>query len=451
MHRTRLAIAIVAVCSIALLSCARSGGVYIPPAEMVSLGAESAAYPQTTFAVMTDPHYYAAELGTSGAAFQAYLDEDRKLLKESGELFDAAVDQISAGEADFVIVCGDLTKDGEKTNHQGAAAKLQRLVDAGKKVFVVPGNHDVKNGEAVRYEGGLAIPVHTVSAKEFSGIYNNFGYATALVRDPDSLSYVAEPVPGLWLLAVDSCKYRENEPGQHSHTGGAYSDRTFQWIEQMLMRSKIEKKAVIVFQHHGIMEHYPHNQKFYAKYLVDDFEKAADMLSRFGVDMVFTGHFHAQDITGKSFDNPRRVIYDIETGSTVTAPCPYRMVRIGADQKAVIDSRFITAIPSHPDDFPAYAADYVFQGTIKLADEALKGYKVAEPARKKFNPQVSRAYVTHLAGDEEKRIVIDTEGVGLWAKFIMHMQEDLLYGWTTDLPPADNRLTIDLATGESME
>ena len=96
------------------------------------------------------------------------------------------------------------------------------------------------------------------------------------------------------------------------------------------------------------------------------------------------GHFHAQDITRKSFDNPRRVIYDIETGSTVTAPCPYRIVRISADQKAVIDSRFITSIPSHPQNFSAFAADYVYNGTIKLADEALKGYGVSEPDREKI-------------------------------------------------------------------
>jgi len=117
----------------------------------------------------------------------------------------------------------------------------------------------------------------------------------------------------------------------------------------------------------------------------------------------------------------------------------------------VIESRFISAIPSHPEDFVAFAADYVYNGTIKLADTKLTEYKVSEPGRVKFNPQVARAYVTHLNGDEKKQAVIDTDGVGLWAKFVMFMQEDLLYGWTTDLPPADNRLTIDLAAGASTE
>ena len=57
--------------------------------------------------------------------------------------------------------------------------------------------------------------------------------------------------------------------------------------------------------------------------------------------------------------------------------------------------------------------------------------------------------MTHLKGDEKSLAVIDTDGAGLWGKFVMFMQQDLLYGWTTDLPPADNRLTIDLVTGRS--
>ncbi len=450
MHRVACAIVIILL-PIVLLSCSKSGGIYQPPREFAALPDTPAAYPATTFAVISDPHYYDTRLGIHGKAFQDYLDEDRKLLELSGELFDTAVEEISSASADFVIVCGDMTKDGEKINHQIVAAKLKRLVDSGKSVFVVPGNHDVNNGKAVRFQGDYTEPVPTVSAGEFAEIYRDYGYKAALERDPDSLSYVVEPVPGLWLLALDSCKYRNNQPGHHSLTGGAYTPQTFQWIEQVLMRSKRVGKAVIVFQHHAIMEHYPHNKKFYSQYLVDDFETVSDMFSGFGVDLVFSGHFHAQDITRKTFDNPPRVIYDIETGSLVTAPCPYRLVTISADQKAVIDSRFITAIPSHPDDFTTYAADYIYNGTIKLADAALIGYKVDQPGRAKINPQVSKAYVTHLKGDERQRAVIDSDGIGLWAKFVMFKQKNLLYGWTTDLPPADNRVTIDLAADGSVE
>jgi len=450
MRRAAHSIALIVFLSIIFLSCTRNG-VYQPPKEFGALEGKAAIYPETEFVVISDPHYYDTSLGTEGKAYQDYLIRDRKLLKESGEIIDTAVKEISRLPVDFVIVSGDLTKDGEKVNHQALAAKLKRLVDSGKKVYVVPGNHDVANGEAVRYQGARTEPVPAVSAKEFAEIYGDLGYGAALERAPDSLSYLVEPVPGLWLLALDTCKWQDNQPGGHSPIDGAYAPQTFPWIERMLMRSIKEGKAVIVFQHHGILEHYPYNKKFYSDYMVDDFERDGNMLSRFGVDLVFSGHFHAQDITSKTFDNPRRVIYDIETGSLVTAPCPYRLVAIDANQKAVIESRFITAIPSRPDDFTAYAADYVYNMTIKLADAKLTGYKVNEPDRNKINPQVARAYMSHLNGDEKMRAVIDTDGLGWWAKFVMFMQANLLYGWTTDLPPADNRLIIDLAAGAGNE
>ena len=81
------------------------------------------------------------------------------------------------------------------------AGKLKRLVDSGKKVFVVPGNHDVRNGKSVRFQGDRTDPVPSVTADAFGKIYGDFGYQGAIERDQDSLSYLAEPVPGLWLLA----------------------------------------------------------------------------------------------------------------------------------------------------------------------------------------------------------------------------------------------------------
>ena len=78
-------------------------------------------YPQTSFVVLSDPHFFDPTLGTSGAAFLDYLDKDRKLLAESEELLDAAIKAIEPIHAEFVIISGDLTKDGEKHNHQKLA------------------------------------------------------------------------------------------------------------------------------------------------------------------------------------------------------------------------------------------------------------------------------------------------------------------------------------------
>lgn len=402
------------------------------------------AYPETTFAVVSDLHFYDPALGTEGPAFQAYLDRDRKLLRESGELLDVAVAALSATDAAFVLVCGDLTKDGEASGHRLVARRLGKLAATGKRVLVVPGNHDVANGEAVRYTADGTEPVPTVDAGAFAEIYKDFGYSTALARDPSSLSYLAEPVDGLWVLALDSCLYRKNRPDRHPRIGGAFPEKTVRWIAGILERARREGKALIAFQHHGVLEHYPGNEKYYDEYLVDDHAEMADMLSRGGVTMVFTGHFHAQDITGKRFGDGR-VIYDIETGSTVTAPCPYRLVTLTGGHRAVIESRFIGRIPSRPSDFAAYAEADTLRGTVKLADAALKKYYVPEADRQKINPQVAESYVTHLKGDEPvPPAAIDTRGLGFLGRLVVGIKTDLLTGWRTDLPPADNDVVLDL-------
>jgi len=278
------------------------------------------------------------------------------------------------------------------------------------------------------------------------------GYGAAIAQDPDSLSYVAEPMEGLWILALDSNRYKENRPDHHPIVGGAFSDQTLAWIEAQLIFAQPENKAVIVFQHHGIMEHYPANEKFYGEYLVADRENVAALFSRYNVRLVFTGHFHAQDVTRKKIEDTDQVIFDIETGSMVTAPCPYRIIELDKNKdggsNAVIESRFITRIPSLEEGFSDYAANYVFEGTKKLVNTALTKYKVSGEQQLLINGQVAAAYSAHLKGDEKKPgIVLDTDNFGYWLKFVAWLQEDLVDGWWTDLEPPDNDLVIDLATG----
>jgi UDP-2,3-diacylglucosamine pyrophosphatase LpxH len=413
-----------------------------------SLGADTGElikYPETRFITLTDLHYFDPSLGTSGAAFQAYLAGDRKLLAEAEELLDATISEIIPIKADFIIISGDLTKDGERHNHLILADKLKELEQSGKKVFVVPGNHDIANSDAVKFVGDNEESIATVTAKEFANIYQKFGYDEALERDEQSLSYIAEPVPGLWLLAIDSCRWREHEPGEHSITGGIIYDETLSWIDSILAKAQKQNKKVIAFMHHGIMEHYPNNLKFYSDYVVENHETVSEKLANANVDLVFTGHFHAQDITQKRFEETGKTIFDIETGSLVTAPCPYRIIEITAGQKAVIESKFIASISSHPTGFQEFASNYVYEGTIVLADDKLKGYWVSKEDRDQINPQAAQAYRVHLAGDEVKpEMMVDDESVGLWGRFILFMQKDLVSGWYTDLPPKDNHLVIDL-------
>ena len=119
--------------------------------------------------------------------------------------------QLKSEKPDILLIPGDLTKDGEQVSHKTMVTLLKQLADAHIKVFVVPGNHDINNPEARTYDGDNATPTPSISAADFSNIYSAYGYDNAIARDPNSLSYVAQPYPGLWIFGIDDCEYYDNK------------------------------------------------------------------------------------------------------------------------------------------------------------------------------------------------------------------------------------------------
>jgi len=400
-------------------------------------------YPQMKFIVFSDPHYFDPSLGIEGKAFQEYLDNDRKLLKDSKELTNAVVSKIADTDAEFVLVAGDLTKDGEIINHQAFAEILKGLEKSGKKVFVIPGNHDVNNPHSFKYSGDNKERVSTVTPDEFASIYSDFGYGDALKRDKNSLSYVAELKDGGWLLALDACRYKENPKEGEPITSGIISDATMIWIKSMLKDASDAKKSVIVMMHHGVLEHYAKQKKFYGEYVVDNYKELGKILAAGGAQLVFTGHFHAQDITMGKFDDDKFLL-DIETGSLMTFPCPYRSISISESQILTVKSEFVTSIPSRP-EYAAYAREYNHTGIAKIAANTLIGMGVDSSEAWSLSGQVADAFLAHYAGDEitpEKPF--NMEGIGFKGKFLIGFKKNLVKSLHKDLYPADNTLEIKL-------
>jgi hypothetical protein len=347
-------------------------------------------------------------------------------------------------------VPGDITKDGEKSSHELAARLLGQLKAAGKKVYVVPGNHDILNGHSYKYVGDNIERVPNITAEQFAQIYADYGFKDALQRDPDSLSYVAEPQPGLWLLALDANLYKQNVEDKASVTDGKFSPQTLAWIEKVLGQAAKENKAVIVMMHHGIMEHYAGQQKNYGEYIVDDYEQIAKLFANYNARMVFTGHYHAQDITEKKFADNGKYVFDIETGSLVTYPCPIRVITIGKDQAAAVREERVTAIKSHPTDFPAYAKQYLLDGIAGIATVTLQGYKVDRPEAEKIAKEIAQGFAAHYGGDEQLaagQTMVTETGLSPLAWAVIQYRKDLITGLWKDLPPPDNNVTLNLKDG----
>lgn len=95
---------------------------------------------------------------------------------------------------------------------------------------------------------------------------------------------------------------------------------------------------MIAMMHHGLVRHWKWQDKVMGDYIVADWEKHAASMAKAEIRMVFTGHFHANDIS--EYVSWTDKIYDIETGSTVSYPMPYRMVSL-RDGEASVDTRYV--------------------------------------------------------------------------------------------------------------
>lgn len=403
----------------------------------------AAAYPDADFAVISDLHVYDPSLGTTGPAFETALHSDRKLLLDSEDLLDYAIEDILHSPAQFVLIPGDMSKDGELICHQVVAEKLKRLTDAGLKVYVIPGNHDILNPGAVSYKGEDTRPVANITPDEFERIYSDFGYDGALERDADSLSYVAEPVDGLILLAIDDCRYRENRSGREEIVSGKISQETEDWIEGVLTDADKEQKAVIVMIHHGVVEHWQGQHKLHPDYLARDYARFGKMLASYHVRLAFTGHYHAQDITRGEFDG--NYIYDIETGALVTAPCPIRYCSLRDNDFSV--SSVTVADKLHPGTEFARDAEAFVKETVAIeAVKTLKKFLVSDHDADIIADAVGDAFSAHYSGDEDedKRPAFDEAELSLWGRIVYSTQRYALDGLWNDLPPADNNVAFSL-------
>ena len=401
--------------------------------------------------VIADIHYLDPELGTSGAAFDAYLLQDRKMIAESAALLDAVLDELIAAGIEILLVPGDLTKDGEKASHENVAAYFAGMEDAGIDVYVVPGNHDVANPHAMSFVGDAVVPVESVTPAEFSTIYGDYGYGEALEQDPNSLSYLAEIAEGLWLLAIDVCRYAENT--DHPVTGGRFAPATWTWIQEKLQEAEDQGKLVLGMMHHGIMEHFLGQTQFFADYVVEDYIAKSTALADMGLKVMFTGHFHSQDIVKLSRANG--FLFDIETGSTVTYPCPYRIIELH-DRTMSISSHMITdiAYDTGGQTLSDYASTYLQQGLAGIiAFMLINDYGMPEADAVVAAPLMVEAIMAHYVGDESPT----AQTQAIIAQLIADpnplnqlLGNALNFIWL-DLQPADNDIVIDLETGIASE
>ena len=319
--------------------------------------------------VATDIHVMDSSLVINeGNALTYYIGRDRKMLSQSIEAFQAVVDSAIIHQADVLLICGDLTKDGEKIGHERVSRMLGKALQAGLKTFVIPGNHDIRNPFAKYFDGDTTSPAEGVTAEEFASIYHDFGYGDDHLRDPNSLSYVCEPVPGLTLLAIDASQYEKNTYIAHgdardaSIVGGAIKPSTLDWLLTQTDEAKGKGNQVIAMMHQQLINHIDNLDTMVSTAAIENGDSIAQLMMEHGVHVIFTGHMHYSDAATIWNDNHTASLTDITTGSTITYPSHYRVVTISDDCSLLtIDTHRINSLPSQP-QFTQFGLQFLKNG-----------------------------------------------------------------------------------------
>lgn len=225
------------------------------------------------------------------------------LVEISIPALELVLEHLESLDLDFILLPGDLTQHGEPANH---AWLQQRLAQLPFPVYVVPGNHDIPT---------LLPDERSIGLKDFPYYYRQFGYI-----NPDLMYYTCEVLPGVQLIGLNSNQF--DESGEQV---GCLDLSQLAWLEEVLAQT--QDKLVLVMLHHNVIEHLPGqaNHPLGRRYMLENAPVLLNLLKAAGVNLIFTGHLHVQDIAC------HEGIYEITTGSLVSYPHPYRILELQTD------------------------------------------------------------------------------------------------------------------------
>ena len=265
---------------------------------------------------ITDLHYLSKSLYTDDVIFRELLkSNDGKLIERDEEILDKVIEECLMQKPDAFLLSGDITFNGEMVSLLEVKDKLQRIVDEGIPVLVIPGNHDIDYAYARSYIGKKLEKVATISQEEFKEEMLAFGYSKAISVDQNSLSYLYAIDDTNLILCLDA-----NVPGKE----GYITKGTLGWMEEELKRAKADGKQVVVMSHQNVLRQ---NENIYYGYVIHNEEEVKRILKKYGVKLVLSGHSHIQHVSQED------ELVDICSESVVLAPLSYTVVDINENRE----------------------------------------------------------------------------------------------------------------------
>ena len=245
----------------------------------------------------------------------------------------------------FLLVPGDLTRDGEYDAHMLLAKYLTEFEKkTGVQVAVINGNHDIHNVHARDYSGGKAKDARGTEPEEFYEIYKNLGYDLPNLSryqppkgaEGGGLTYAADLGKNYRLIAIDDCKYTPDytDDSYVQKTGGRMSPSQLSWVGEEIKKARAAGKTVLGMMHHNVTEHLGYEGSLFQDFVIEDYRKVRGTLADAGMHYIFTGHTHIGEI-GEVLSDSGEKIYDICTAALMGYPNTFREVVFTTEGKRI--------------------------------------------------------------------------------------------------------------------
>jgi 3',5'-cyclic AMP phosphodiesterase CpdA len=244
------------------------------------------------FYQITDLHYYPAKLlNAQGKEWINRAMYDQKCIAESEAILDATIQMLlDDKEINIILITGDNVCDGERVGHISLAEKLHKLTEAGKKVYIITGTHDLHpEPKGYSNEKGEYV-VEGCTRQELEEIYGDFGFNDAIAKHAKTFSYVSQLDEKTRLLAL-------NDDGIGWEDGfHGYFEEQLDWIKEQIADCRKAGQKMIAITHHPLLAPSPIYEFYCKNQMLGDNEKIAALFADNDIHFVFTGHTHMQNI-----------------------------------------------------------------------------------------------------------------------------------------------------------
>lgn len=284
----------------------------------------------TSFYLLTDSHYVSKKNWVEGKPITFRERSDQITLKATPEILDTFIDKIIAdSETDTVLFTGDNVNNCDMNSHYEFRERLERLVNAGKKVYVIYATHDYSgSGEdnnwfsGCRYTETGTEPIESMKKGGLYEFYCDYGPKQALSVHRESGSYSVKLGDRVRLIAIV-------DNGDGGGYCGLFEDGV-EWLKNEIKAAENDGDYVLLATHHPVLppwEIYRHvaDHEMYGGY-----RELWKIMCENGVRVVFTGHTHIQNIRKYTDDNGNWFI-DVSTVALANSAGKMRKVTVDAE------------------------------------------------------------------------------------------------------------------------